>query len=213
MENMHWINTSMHLHDETWIYHGTFPTVDASPLQLTCRKRTCVLDYTHCKHRYSLIEMTQSPTVGCTERSYRCCYMCGIVSCMNICPICCGVKHGVLLCYIKSRGSFLGSAVYGMITVRFPLFFKKMIHCLLSVLARFLREHPLQQYSKRKHKKKSSGCCMKWILTLFLIFGISFWVKVDLSALLSVKSASVRLLISSSYSPCRTVLVCLALVA
>lgn len=91
--------------------------------------------------------------------SYRCCYMYSEVSSMKICPSSSpGVlwNHHVLLCYIKAWGLFFWSAVYDEITVHFPLFFL-FFFCLLkerSVLARFLHEHPLRQYSRGKHRHR-----------------------------------------------------------
>lgn len=99
------------------IITGTFQmALDAPPLLCSHEPEHVS---TRCEQRYIPPLMTQSPTVGSTERwnSYRCCYMYGGVSRMSICPtsrLVLWVTICVLLCYIKAWG------LYDQITVHFP---------------------------------------------------------------------------------------------
>lgn len=99
MKNMHWTNTSMHLHDESWnrhwyILNGSWCTSTTTPLP--SQPSPHPLKKWPPEHSTTLIvnidtfshKLHKSPAVICMERrnSYRCCYMNSGVSSMNICP-------------------------------------------------------------------------------------------------------------------------------
>lgn len=123
MKNMHWTNTSMHLHDETWNHHQYISNGRPLPMPPQAleklprtgdytdtfsykRHRVQLLFYGALQHLQMLLHVQWSK-----QDEYLSHWQASVVW-----------NHRVLLCYIKAWGLFFWPAVYGEITVHFPLF-------------------------------------------------------------------------------------------
>ena len=119
---------------------------------------------------------------GERRNGYRCCYMYSGGSRMGVCPTSRPVScETVVFCCVyiyKGMGALFSDN--GEITVHFPLFIYFIFFTLFlsfererSVLARFLHEHPLRQYSRGKHRDRR----VNWQIYIWDI--LSTWPRVS----------------------------------